>query len=235
MMEKKKSYEYGIKIKDLELKDRPREKLELFGSKYLSDEELLAIIIGTGSKNLNAIELANEVMLKIKKQSDFMDISISELMQINGIGLSKASKIIAALELAFRLNLRKTMKVEVVNSPEIVANLFMYELKNKLKENFYILLLNTKNGIISRELISQGTLNGSLVHPREVFKPAIKKSANSIILVHNHPSGNTKPSEDDILITNRLVKAGNILGIKVLDHLIIGDGDFFSFKERKYI
>lgn len=235
MMEKKKSYEYGIKIKDLELKDRPREKLELFGSKYLSDEELLAIIIGTGSKNLNAIELANEVMLKIKNQSDFMDISISELMQINGIGLSKASKIIAALELAFRLNLRKTMKVEVVNSPEIVANLFMYELKNKLKENFYILLLNTKNGIISRELISQGTLNGSLVHPREVFKPAIKKSANSIILVHNHPSGNTKPSEDDILITNRLVKAGNILGIKVLDHLIIGDGDFFSFKERKYI
>lgn len=235
MMEKKKSYEYGIKIKDLELKDRPREKLELFGSKYLSDEELLAIIIGTGSKNLNAIELANEVMLKIKNQSDFMDISISELMQINGIGLSKASKIIAALELAFRLNLRKTMKVEVVNSPEIVANLFMYELKNKLKENFYILLLNTKNGIISRELISQGTLNGSLIHPREVFKPAIKKSANSIILVHNHPSGNTKPSEDDILITNRLVKAGNILGIKVLDHLIIGDGDFFSFKERKYI
>lgn len=233
MKEKKGCFEYGIKIKDLELEDRPREKLELFGSKYLSDEELLAIILGTGSKNQNAIELARNVLREIKKQANFMDISINELMKINGIGLSKASRIVASLELAYRLNLRKNMKVEIVDSPEVVANLFMYELRNKLKENFYVLLLNTKNGIISRELISEGTLNSSLVHPREVFKPAIKKSANSIILVHNHPSGNVLPSEDDILITNRLVSAGNILGINVLDHLIIGDGDFFSFKENR--
>ena len=227
--------EYKVRIKDIEKFDRPREKLSLYGVNNLSDEELLAIILGTGSKKLNAIELARQILNKIKSQNNHMDITLAELMTINGVGISKASTIVASLELGRRLNIRKNFKEYSINSPDSVANIFMEELGYKLRECFYILLLDTKNKIISKELISEGTLNSSLVHPREVFKPAIKKSANSIILIHNHPSGDVSPSKEDLQITDRLVETGNIIGISVLDHLIIGNGKFLSFKEKNIL
>lgn len=234
MENQKYNNEYRLRIKDLKDEDKPREKLAIHGVGYLSDEELLAVILGTGSKKHNAIELARNILNIMKKENNHMDITLNELMEIEGVGISKASKIIAALEFSKRLNIRKSFNEYTINSPNSVANIFMEELRNKLKECFYILLLNTKNRIISKELISEGTLNSSLVHPREVFKQAIKKSANSIILVHNHPSGDITPSKDDIQITKRLVETGKIVGIQVLDHLIIGDGQFLSLKEKEY-
>ncbi|WP_100065091.1 RadC family protein [Miniphocaeibacter massiliensis] len=233
MIDTKNKIEYYARIKDLDLEDRPREKMILYGIDSLSDEELLAIIIGTGTKKHNAVELSKSILLKIKSQANHMDISTDELMEIKGVGLSKSCRILASLELGRRLNIRKNIQEYKINSPTSVANIFRYELEHKLEEYFYILLLDTKNKIISKEFISKGTLNESLVHPREVFKPAIKKSANSIILVHNHPSGDIEPSREDLLITERLLQAGDIIGIKVLDHLIIGDGQFLSFKEKK--
>ncbi|MDL2310834.1 DNA repair protein RadC [Peptostreptococcaceae bacterium OttesenSCG-928-C18] len=235
MIETGSKKEYYVKIKDLELQDRPREKMSVYGTESLSDEELLAIIIGTGTKENNAIDLSKDILFKIKSQANHMDISVNELTKIKGVGISKASRILASLELGRRLNIRKNIQEYKINSPSSVANIFMNELGHKLEENFYILLLDTKNKIISSEFISKGTLNTSLVHPREVFKQAIKKSANSIILIHNHPSGDIEPSDDDFLITERLIESGNILGIKVLDHLIIGDGQFLSFKEKNYL
>lgn len=230
----KEIYERKVKIKDFKDNDKPMQKMALNGVKSLSDEELIAIIIGTGSKKNNAIELASNILDLIKSQVNHMDVSINELMTIDGVGMSKSCKIIAAFEISNRLNTRKSLDNCIINRPSSVAKIFMEDLRNKLKEYFYILLLNSKNRIISKELISEGTLNSSLVHPREVFKPAIKKSANSIILIHNHPSNDLTPSKDDILITKRLEETGNIVGIRVLDHLIIGDGQFLSLKEENY-
>ena len=183
----KEIYERKLKIKDFKDDDKPMQKMALNGVKSLSDEELIAIIIGTGSKKNNAIELASNILDLIKSQVNHMDVSINELMTIDGVGMSKSCKIIAAFEISNRLNTRKSLDNCIINRPSSVAKIFMEDLRNKLKEYFYILLLNSKNRIISKELISEGTLNSSLVHPREVFKPAIKKSANSIILIHNHP------------------------------------------------
>lgn len=230
----KEIYEGKVRIRDFKDNDKPMQKMALNGAESLSDEELIAIIIGTGSKKYNAIELASNILDLIKSQVNHMDVSANELMTIDGVGMSKASKIVASFEISNRLNTRKSLDNCIINGPLSVANIFMEELRNKLKECFYILLLNTKNKIISKEFISEGTLNSSLVHPREVFKPAIKKSANSIILIHNHPSDDLTPSRDDILITKRLEETGKIVGITVLDHIIIGDGQFLSLKEEKY-
>ncbi len=221
-------------IKEFSVFDRPREKMRDFGPSVLSSEELLAILLGTGSKRQNAIELASKVLNEIKSQNNFNDITLEELMEIDGIGLSKACTIIASLELVKRLNIRQSTKEYKINNPKSLANIFMHQLSKELREHFYIILLDTKNNIISKEEISIGTLNSSLVHPREVFKPAIKKSAKSIILLHNHPSGDVNPSNEDIRLTLRLEEAGRIIGIEVLDHLIIGDGEFLSFKEKSY-
>ncbi len=230
----KEIYEGKVKIKDFRDNDKPMEKMALNGVDSLSDEELIAIIIGIGSKKHNAVELGSNILDLIKSQVNHMDISVNELMTLDGVGMSKASKIVAAFEISNRLNTRKSLDNCIIDGPSSVASIFMEELRNKLKECFYILLLNTKNKIISKEFISEGTLNSSLVHPREVFKPAIKKSANSIILIHNHPSDDLTPSRDDILITKRLDETGKIVGITVLDHIIIGDGQFLSLKEEKY-
>lgn len=215
--------------------DRPREKMQLMGTDELSIEELIAILIGTGSADYNALELGHKIHQRILEENNFFDISLEELMEIKGVGLAKATKIKASLELGRRLSSRKYIREFSVKHPKFIANIFLEELRYEMKEYFYILLLDTKNRIISKEKISEGSLNASIVHPREVFKPAIKKSSNSIILVHNHPSGETTPSQDDINITNRLIEVGEIVGIKVLDHIIIGDGQYLSLKESKYI
>ena len=223
------------KIKDLDLSQRPREKLKDYGYEALSDEELFAILIETGSKKKNAIEISREILSKFSAE-ELLSISIEELCEIDGIKLAKASKIIAAIQLGKRLSEKIINKeIKCINSCDDV----FYWMKNKFldtkKEHFYAILLNTKNAIISKEIISTGDLNSSIVNPRECFTRAVRKSANSVIFVHNHPSGNPKPSQNDKLITERLVKAGEILNISVLDHIIIGNNEYFSFRKENII
>ena len=223
------------KIKDLDLSQRPREKLKNEGYASLSDEELLAILIETGSKKKNAIELAREILNTFSSE-ELLSISIEQLNGIDGIKLAKASKIIAAIQLGKRLT-EKIINKEItsVNSCEDVFNLMKNKFIDTKKEHFYAILLDTKNVIISKELISTGDLNSSIVNPRECFISAVKKSAKSVICVHNHKSGNPNPSCNDKEITQRLVKAGEILDIKVLDHIIIGNNKYFSFRQENII
>ena len=234
-VEKVEKVNDNFTILDMSKYDRPREKMQILGADSLSIEELIAIIIGTGSFNNNALELGHKIHNRLLEENNFLDITIEELMEIKGVGLAKATKIKAGLELGRRLNISQNIKKFSITHPKYVANIFFDELKNEMKEFFYVLLLDTKNKIISKEKISEGSLNASIVHPREVFKPAIKKSSNAIILVHNHPSGDVNPSVEDIHVTNRLLEVGKIVGIKVLDHIIIGDGQYLSLKENNYI
>ena len=222
-------------IKDLDQDDRPREKLIKYGADLLTDEELLAIIIATGNKEKNVIELSKEI-LDTFSYEDLADIEVAVLTHINGIKNAKACSIVASLRLGKRIA-QKVMEKEIIKieKSEDIYNYLKNELANKKNEYFYAILLDTKNVIISKEVISKGTLDASLVHPREAFKAAIKKSAKSIIFVHNHPSGDVNPSKHDFLTTRNLVDAGNILDIKVLDHIIIGDNDYYSFKKENLI
>jgi DNA repair protein RadC len=222
-------------IKEMPDLERPREKMINHGPKKLSNAELIAILIRTGNKKENAIQLSHKIINSFGGLIGLTDITYEELITINGIGTAKACNILAALELNKRISefsLKKKMKI---TSPDDICNIFMDELRYEKKEKFIIVLLNTKNEIISREIISIGDLNSSIVHPREVYKYAIKKSAASILFIHNHPSGNSKPSKNDKEITKRLSEVGDIIGIKVIDHIIIGNNQHFSFKENNLI
>ena len=223
-----------IKIKELPIGERPYEKLEAIGAEHLSNAELLAVIIKTGTKSYTAVELAQHV-LRLSHDgriSSLNNLSIEQLKKIKGIGRVKAIQIKATLELSKRVATSDGVFHHSVKSANDVVNLMMEELRYLKKEIFKALLLDTKNQIIKITDISMGSLNSSIVHPREVFSEAIKYGTNSIIFVHNHPSGDPTASAEDIQTTQRLENAGNILGIKVLDHIIIGDGRFFSFKEK---
>jgi DNA repair protein RadC len=223
-------------IKDLPISERPREKMYSQGVESLSNAELLAILIRTGNKEDTAIDLARRILSLDERGIAFLsDVTLEELTQVKGIGLSKACQIIAAIEIGKRLNKVGPYDKIKVTSPATIADVIMDEMRYLTKEHFRIAILDTKNQILSIENVSIGTLNASIVHPRDVFKIAIKKNANSIILIHNHPSGDITPSNEDINITNRLIDAGNLIGIKVLDHIIIGDNRFFSFKEKSLI
>lgn len=223
-------------IKDLPLNERPREKLSKYGARSLSNAELIAIIIRTGHKKDTALDLANRLLSMDKIGISYLShATMEELTSINGIGICKASQIIASIELGKRIS-GSDGKINLkVNSPIIITELLMEEMRYLKKEHFKIAMLDTKNQIISIEDISIGNLNSSIVHPREVFNIAIKRSANSIILIHNHPSGDPTPSTEDINITHRLIDAGNIIGIKVLDHIIIGDNSYISLKQKNII
>ena len=222
-------------IKDLDKNDRPREKLIRNGADALTDEELLAIIIATGTKKKNVVELSKEI-LDTFSYEELANIEVAELTHINGIKEAKASSIVASLRLGKRIAQRVIEKEIVkIEKSEDIYNYMKNELADKKNEYFYAILLDTKNVIISKEEISKGTLDASLVHPREAFKLAVKKSAKSIIFVHNHPSGDINPSKDDFLTTKRLVEAGEILDISVLDHIIIGKQDYYSFKKENVI
>ncbi|MDX9917993.1 MAG: DNA repair protein RadC [Gudongella sp.] len=225
--------EKGYAIKDLPESERPREKLYSRGVESLSNEELLAIIIRTGTGSESAIEVSRRVIGMDKRGIKHLtDASIEDLKKIKGIGNSKAAQILAALELGKRIKQVGYNDKVKVTSPNVVADLMMDEMMHLQKEHFDIVILDTKNQIISVENISKGTLNASIVHPRDVFKAAIRNNGNSVILVHNHPSGDTTPSSEDINITKRLVDGGSIMGIKVLDHIIIGSNTYLSMKEK---
>ncbi|RKD27979.1 DNA replication and repair protein RadC [Caminicella sporogenes DSM 14501] len=229
-------FDYKLTIKEMPESERPREKMILYGPSSLSNSELLAILIRTGSREHSALELANIILSQDEKGIRFLaDCTIEELSQIKGIGCSKACQILAAVELGSRIS-KSLIDFRVsIKSPKDVVDFFIEDMKFLNKEHFKIVLLNTKNEIITYETISIGSLNASIVHPREVFNRAIKKNAASVILLHNHPSGNPNPSREDINITKRLVNAGKIIGIEVLDHIIIGDGNYYSMKENMMI
>ena len=221
-------------IQDMTLEERPREKMILNVTGSLTDAELLAILIRTGTKQFNAIQLGKAIIEKADNIRYLQNITIEELESINGIGKTKAVQIKAALELGNRIASYKPAKYKIKN-PWDIYKYYMESLRYQYKEIFKVVLLNTKNEIITDVDISMGTLNSSLVHPREVFREAIIRSSNKIILLHNHPSGNAEPSKEDKSVTNRLKECGELIGIEVIDHIIIGDGIYFSFKENMLI
>lgn len=225
-----------MKIKEMSINERPIEKMVLYGKETLSNSELIAILLKTGTTKLSSLQLAERV---INQNADGLrnlaNITLEELMDIDGIGQAKAATIVAAVELGKRISASEAIQRGKISCVEDVVDIFMERLRYLQKEMFEVLLLDTKGNIISSENISVGDLCSSVVHPRETFKSAIKRSAAAIIFVHNHPSGDLTPSNEDIAITKRLIEAGNILGISVLDHIIIGDGVFVSMKASDLI
>lgn len=226
--------DYKIKILDMQKEERPRERLLKNGASALSDSELLAIILRTGSKKENVINLSQRILgeYNIKQLSQ---INITQLMKVHGIKESKAAQISACFEIARRLESFNDVEKPKISSPEDVYRRLFPRMREQKKEMFIELCLDTKNQILKEEVISVGSLNANVVHPREVFKLALTESAAHIIVAHNHPSGDPTPSREDIEITKKLVETGNIMGITVLDHVIIGDGRHFSLKEAGHI
>lgn len=213
--------------------ERPREKMLVQGRESLSNSELLAILLKNGTKKEGVITLANRLLNYDQGGlRNLAELSIEELLKFDGIGIAKACEIHAAIELGIRISQTHVPHLGVISQAEDVVKIFMEEMRYYKKEVFKILLLDNKGKIISRETVSIGDLSSSIVHPRETFRSAVKRSAASIILVHNHPSGNPTPSREDKLVTQRIVEAGNILGIKVLDHIIIGDGTYVSLNAK---
>ena len=222
-------------VRDLPRQERPRERLQKFGPEALSAQELLALVIGRGISKKSVMSIAQELLVRFGNVRAISHATIEELSQIKGIGLAKAAQLKACFELGKREELEPELKNFDIKDPESVVRAIRASIKDKAKEHFKLILLNPRNKIIGISTISIGTLNASLVHPREVFKDAITHSAASVVLAHNHPSGDPEPSEDDIKITKKLVDSGKILGIEVLDHIIIGKNNFCSFKERGLI
>jgi len=222
-------------VRDLPRQERPRERLQKFGPEALSAQELLALVIGRGIPKKSVMSIAQELLVKFGNVRAISHATIEELSQIRGIGLAKAAQIKACFELGKRQDLEPESIDFDIKDPQSVVKAIRASIKDKAKEHFKLILLNPRNRIIGISTISIGTLNASLVHPREVFKDAITHSAASVVLAHNHPSGDPEPSEDDIKITKKLVESGKILGIEVIDHIIIGKNNFCSYKERGLI
>lgn len=214
------------------LDKRPREKMIKYGSNSLSTEELIALIIRTGNQKQTAIDLASNLLNKTGGLKGIIDFTPEEFMQYQGIGKAKGTQLCAVIELSKRISSCNYKGEILINSPKEAASLLMPMMRHLKQEHLYALLLNVKNKIIARTLISKGGLSSSTVHPREVFKKAIKKSCAALIIAHNHPSGDPTPSENDIEVTKRLFAAGEVLGIDLLDHLIIGDGKYISLKAK---
>jgi len=226
--------EYHLTIKDLPKDIRPRERLAAAGPHSLSNGELLAIILGTGTHRESALTLANR-LLSPSGLRYLAEASVEELSSIKGIGPAKAAQIKAALEMGKRMAASSSEARPSVCSPRDASNLVMEDMRYLDRESFRVILLDTKNHVLGIETVSLGSLNASIVHPRELFRHAIRRSAAAVILVHNHPSGDPTPSREDLEITRRIRDAGQLLGIDVLDHLVIGDNRFVSLKETGFI
>lgn len=226
----------GVKIKDIPACDRPRERLIEQGADTLSNEELLAIIFKTGTKGNSAKDLGSQILSKIGNIKKLNDINLEFLKQFKGIGMGKACDLLACVELGKRINREvDTIKDIRLTNSEIVYKFYKDKLGNKKQEYFYAVYLDTSKKIIGDKLLFIGTINYSLVHPREVFKEAYLLGASAIICIHNHPSGNPLPSKQDYDITNNLIEAGKILGIKIVDHIIICKNNYYSFMENNDI
>jgi len=225
-----------MKVKDLPLDDRPREKMILRGVQSLSDSELLAILLRTGTKGESVIQVAINLLNKFGNIALLANQNINSISKIKGIGKNKAATLMAAFEISRRIeSANKWFSKTKIISPKDVADIFIPILRDEIKENFIVVCLNSSNRIIKYEVISVGILNSSLIHAREVFKTAFEHNSANIILIHNHPSGNVEPSNEDKSITKKLVEAGKIIDVNVFDHIIIAGNDYFSFVEKKII
>jgi len=224
--------ESSFTVHDLPKPERPRERLKQFGPEALSAQELLALIIGRGVSKKSVMTIAQELLIKFGNVKAISEATLEELSQIKGIGFAKAAQIKACFELGKRQDLEPEQKDFDIKDPQSVVKAIRASIKDKAKEHFKLILLNARNKILGISTISIGSLNASIVHPREVFKDAIVHNAYSVVLAHNHPSGDPEPSEDDLTMTKRLIEAGKILGIEVLDHIIITKDGYFSFKDR---
>lgn len=221
-------------IHDLPKDERPRERLVKFGEQALSAQELLQLILGRGVAGESVAITAQKLLAQFGSLQKLAEASIEELSSVKGIGLAKAAQIKAAFEIGRRLSTQApAYKSKELTDPEKVYRLIKSKLKDYHKEHFYIIALNSRNYSIAE--VSVGSLNASIVHPREVFAEAIKNKAASVVFAHNHPSGDPEPSEDDLLITKRLVESGKILGIEVIDHIIVAKDNFFSFKNKNLL
>ncbi|MBQ1194567.1 MAG: DNA repair protein RadC [Lachnospiraceae bacterium] len=225
-----------LKIKDLPVNDRPYERCLKMGAEALSDVELLAVIIKNGTRGRSAMDLANELLhMSNDGLAGLNHLHVEELMRVEGIGTVKAVQIKCLCELGKRIVKADTSKRICFNSPETIARYYAPDLKHKESENLIMLALNTKSALIDEFLISKGTVNSSIASPREIFIEALKARAVSIILIHNHPSGDPTPSRDDKIVTRRIKEAGELVGISLIDHIIIGNNNYISFKEKGYL
>ncbi len=222
-----------VMVRDLPKEERPREKLIQRGAASLSDTELLAILLRTGTSSVSVLHLAEEVLAKYQDKGlvSIMNISPQEIASVHGVGLAKAATIVAAVELGRRLSAKAAQKLEKIEGPEDVARYASPLLRFEQKEHFLVMLLDVRNRVLAMPTISIGSLTASVAHPREIFREAIRYSAANMILIHNHPSGDPTPSREDIQITKQMMKAGEIMGIPVLDHVIIAGDGFLSLKE----
>ncbi|MDR1496238.1 MAG: DNA repair protein RadC [Clostridiales Family XIII bacterium] len=221
------------RIKELPQSERPRERLISHGAGALSNQELLALLIGSGVKGESAMALALNVLGHTDEGIAWLRIASSEeLSRITGIGAAIACRISAAVELGKRMSENRVAERIRFDSPDDIALFFMEDLRYEKNERFKVLMFNVRGEMMGRELISVGSISSSIVDAREVFRPAVRRGAASVVLVHNHPSGDPSPSPQDIDVTVRLVDAGEVLGVKVLDHLIIGNGCFTSFRRK---
>ena len=223
-------------VHDLPLSERPRERLAKLGSEALSSQEILALILGRGIKGESVIITAQKLLSRFGNLKNLASASIEELTQTKGIGPAKAAQIKATFELSKRLEHSSNEDTKItVKSPEDVVKTARSLLKGKKKEHFVVICLDTRNHLIKTSTVSIGSLDCSIVHPREVFRDAISSSAASVIFIHNHPSGDPTPSEDDIKMTKRLIEAGEIIGIEVLDHIILCDSEHLSMKAKNLV
>jgi DNA repair protein RadC len=221
----------NIMIKDIPLSERPRERAIKYGIENLSNEDLLSIIIKTGTKDLSVKMLSNKILSLTKNINDFQNLTIQVLTNIHGIGKVKAIELLSALELGKRVYYKVEKEKVKLNNSKVIYNYFKDLVVDDKQENFYAIYLDTKSYLITYKLLFKGTVNTSCVHPREVFKYAFLESAYSIIVVHNHPSGDASPSSQDTEVTSSLMKIGSLVSIPVVDHIIIGNNNYFSFYE----
>jgi DNA repair protein RadC len=219
------------KIKDLPKVDRPREKLQKYGPERLSNSELLAILLRTGSKGINVVELAKKILGKFSGNG-LAKAGIKELKNTFGLGTAKVCEIVACFELGRRLLQNK--QATLILSPKDVWDQ-LKDIRDNKKEHFIVFFLDARNQEIKREIVSIGSLNANLVHPREVFEPAVRYLAAQVIVAHNHPAGDAEPSDHDLEVTKRLKEAGEVLGIELVDHIIVTKTNYTSFKEKQLL
>ena len=225
----------SLMIRDFPKNERPRERFIHHGAESLSNHELIALMLRTGTKDESVLQLANRLLTQFEGLRLLKDASLNEITSIKGIGMAKAVQLLASVELGRRISNLNYDDRYVIRSPEDGAKYVMNDMRFLTQEHFVALYLNTKNQVLQKQTVFIGSLNASIVHPREVYKEALRYSAAAIICMHNHPSGDPSPSREDIEVTKRLAECGKIIGIELLDHLIIGENKFVSLKEKGYL